>query len=84
MQEEPKPVFHPYRLQGSQSEFRHCELLVLFLQKGNSQYITCIFRAKSLSTAFNDQPEKASRPFDKDRDGFVISEGAGVLVLEVS
>jgi len=37
--------------------------------------------AKALSTR-NDQPEKASRPFDKDRDGFVISEGAGILVLE--
>lgn len=37
---------------------------------------------KALSTKFNDQPEKASRPFDKDRDGFVIGEGAGIVVLE--
>lgn len=37
---------------------------------------------RALSTRFNDSPEKASRPFDKDRDGFIISEGAGVLVLE--
>ena len=36
----------------------------------------------ALSTAFNDDPQRASRPLDRDRDGFVISGGAGVLVLE--
>lgn len=37
---------------------------------------------KAMSTDFNDTPEKASRPFDKLRDGFVMGEGAGVLVIE--
>jgi 3-oxoacyl-[acyl-carrier-protein] synthase II len=37
---------------------------------------------KALSTGFNDTPEKASRPYDRDRDGFVMGEGAGAVVLE--
>ncbi|MEZ5919101.1 MAG: beta-ketoacyl-ACP synthase II, partial [Alphaproteobacteria bacterium] len=38
--------------------------------------------ARALSTSYNDTPEKASRPFDEGRDGFVIGEGAGIVVLE--
>lgn len=37
---------------------------------------------RALSTRYNDQPEKASRPFDKTRDGFVLSEGSGILIIE--
>ena len=37
---------------------------------------------RALSTAFNDAPEQASRPYDRDRDGFVMGEGAGCVVLE--
>ncbi|HYW64628.1 MAG TPA: beta-ketoacyl-ACP synthase II [Bradyrhizobium sp.] len=40
----------------------------------------CAMRA--LSTGFNETPQKASRPYDRDRDGFVMGEGAGVIVLE--
>ncbi|MEN6476355.1 MAG: beta-ketoacyl synthase N-terminal-like domain-containing protein, partial [Rectinema sp.] len=39
-------------------------------------------RLNALSTGYNDNPQKASRPFDKDRDGFVLGEGSGVLLLE--
>jgi 3-oxoacyl-[acyl-carrier-protein] synthase II len=45
---------------------------------GMAGFIAC----RALSTGFNDTPEKASRPYDKDRDGFVMGEGAGMVVLE--
>ncbi|MCX5876407.1 MAG: beta-ketoacyl-ACP synthase II [Deltaproteobacteria bacterium] len=54
---------------------------------GGSESVICplavggFHAMKALSTR-NEQPEKASRPFDRDRDGFIISEGAGVLILE--
>jgi 3-oxoacyl-[acyl-carrier-protein] synthase II len=45
---------------------------------GIAGFVAC----RALSTGFNDQPERASRPYDKDRDGFMMGEGAGILVLE--
>lgn len=42
----------------------------------------CFAAARALSTGFNDRPQEASRPFDRDRDGFVMAEGAGLLVIE--
>ncbi len=45
---------------------------------GIGGFVAC----KALSTGFNDEPERASRPYDRDRDGFVMGEGAGIVVLE--
>ncbi len=45
---------------------------------GIAGFIAC----RAMSTNFNDTPERASRPYDKDRDGFVMGEGAGMLMLE--
>lgn len=44
--------------------------------------IASFCRIQALTTDYNDTPEKASRPFDKDRSGFVMGEGAGILILE--
>lgn len=45
---------------------------------GIAGFLAC----RALTTSFNDSPEKASRPYDRDHDGFVMGEGAGILVLE--
>jgi 3-oxoacyl-[acyl-carrier-protein] synthase II len=51
------------------------------IQRGDADFMLCGGTARSLSTR-NDEPQRASRPFDKERDGFVMSEGAGIVVLE--
>lgn len=67
-----------------------------FIQNGDADIMVCggteasisplavaaFCRLRALSTSFNDTPEKASRPFDKKRDGFVIGEGSAILILE--
>ena len=58
---------------------------VVFAGGGEEEHwsLTMLFDAMgALSTQYNDTPEKASRPFDRDRDGFVIAGGGGMLVLE--
>lgn len=59
-----------------------------FALAGGSESVVCrlgiagFTAARALSTSFNDTPTLASRPWDKDRDGFVMGEGAGILALE--
>ncbi|RZU98560.1 beta-ketoacyl-ACP synthase I [Spiribacter vilamensis] len=58
---------------------------VMFAGGGEEEHwsLTMLFDAMgALSTGYNDTPERASRPFDRDRDGFVIAGGGGMLVLE--
>ena len=58
---------------------------VVFAGGGEEEHwtLSCLFDAMgALSTGYNDTPEKASRPYDKARDGFVIAGGGGMLVLE--
>jgi 3-oxoacyl-[acyl-carrier-protein] synthase II len=61
-----------------------CDVMVAGGTEAGNDYITMagLSRPMSLSTKYNDAPLAASRPFDAGRDGFVISEGAGILVLE--
>lgn len=62
-------------------------MVELAITGGNEAAITQLAiagfcRLQALATRYNDCPQKASRPFDKDRDGFVMGEGAGILILE--
>ncbi|CAI5744319.1 unnamed protein product [Peronospora destructor] len=64
--------------------YGHADVMVAGGTEGCLDAISvCAFlRAHALSTKFNDRPQEASRPFDSQRDGFVMGEGAGIVVLE--
>lgn len=49
----------------------------------NCEYFLLDCRMRALTTKFNDNPHEASRPFDSQRSGFVMGEGAGIMILEV-
>ena len=65
---------------------RHGDAAVMVAGAAENSIVPLAFagfcQARALSTSFNDAPERASRPWDKAHDGFVMSEGAGALVLE--
>ena len=53
------------------------------LQIGHWANVRLLFRMRALTTKFNNHPQEASRPFDRQRSGFVMGEGAGIMILEV-
>ncbi|MEC8881806.1 MAG: beta-ketoacyl-ACP synthase II [Pseudomonadota bacterium] len=75
---------HSIIFAAQQIEMGMCDVMIC----GGSEYATIALGSggfssmRALSTNYNDNPQAASRPWDRDRDGFVISDGAGILILE--